>query len=83
MRTAIVHFFPETTWPTAHQRLFAAWLREHTEDRDAYGALKLQLCDDGVWGEEYTRAKTAFIQKVVDRARAARALPPVPVWDSD
>jgi GrpB-like predicted nucleotidyltransferase (UPF0157 family) len=77
VRTAIVHFFPETLWPTAHQRLFASWLREHPEDRDAYGALKQQLCEDGVWGRAYTRAKTGFIQRVVDEARAARGLQPI------
>ena len=34
-RTAIVRFFPEAMWPTAHQRLFAAWLRAHPADREA------------------------------------------------
>lgn len=83
VRTAIVHFFPETVWPTAHQRLFALWLREHPEDRDAYGAVKQQLRARGVGGEAYTRAKTSFIQHVTDEARQARGLQPIPVWDED
>lgn len=89
MRTAIVHFFPEATWPTAHQRLFAAWLRAHPEDREAYGALKQQLYDGGVWGRAYTLAKTGFVQCVVDQARAAMGLQTgsvsvsVSVWDKD
>ena len=82
MRTAIVHFFPETR-PTAHQRLFASWLRERPTVVDAYGALKQQLRDDGVWGRAYTRTKTGFIQRVVDEARAARGLQAISVWDKD
>lgn len=83
VRTAIVHFFAEAAWPTAHQRLFAAWLREHPEDRDAYGALKQQLSSGGVWGAEYTRAKTNLIQQIVDRACAAEGLPSISIWDRD
>ncbi len=83
VRTAIAHFFAHSSWPTAHQRLFASWLREHPQDRDGYSELKQRLVDDGVWGAEYTRAKTSFVQRVVDQARAARGLQPGPVWDAD
>ena len=83
VRTAIAHFFATDQWPTAHQRLFAAWLRAHPEDRDAYAALKQQLQRDGVWGPAYTRAKTDLVQSIVDQARLARGLSPVPVWDRD
>jgi len=31
--------------------------------------------------EEYTKGKTGFIQKVVDRARTEKGLPLVDVWE--
>jgi hypothetical protein len=31
--------------------------------------------------DRYTQAKTALIQEFVDRARTARGLPVVPVWE--
>jgi GrpB-like predicted nucleotidyltransferase (UPF0157 family) len=42
--------FTPRQWPIAHQRLFAAWLRRHSDDRDAYAQLKQGLYDRGVWG---------------------------------
>jgi GrpB-like predicted nucleotidyltransferase (UPF0157 family) len=81
VRRAIAHVFTAADWPTAHQRLFAAWLREHPRDRDAYAALKSDLHASGVRGREYTSAKTAFVQDVVDRARAARGLGPTGIGD--
>lgn len=75
------HVFTHQQWPLAHQRLFAAWLREHDTDRDAYARLKRELVSSDVWGRAYTRAKTEFVQAIVDRARAAQRLDPVPVWD--
>ncbi|WP_158607461.1 GrpB family protein [Flexivirga caeni] len=83
VRTAIAHFFPEAHWDTAHQRLFAQWLREHPSDRDVYAALKIRLHQDRTWGRAYTRGKTAFIQRIVDKARAQHDLPPIPIWDKD
>lgn len=83
VRTAIAHFFTAHQWSTAHQRLFVAWLRTHPEDRDSYAELKQQLCRDGVRGRAYTLAKTDFVQAIVDRARRARGLPSIPVWDKD
>lgn len=81
VRRAIAHVFTADQWPDAHQRLFAAWLREHPSDCDAYARLKQDLYDKGEWGRAYTASKTAFVQDVVDRARAARGLPQVTVWD--
>lgn len=83
VRRAIAHLFTPAEWPLAHQRLFAAWLRANPGDRDAYARLKRSLRDGGVWGHDYTAAKTAFIQDVIDRARAARGLVSVSVWDTE
>lgn len=59
--------------------VFASWLRHHSQVCDAYGRLKQGLFARGIWGHAYTDAKTDFIQSVVDRARAAQGLPPVPI----
>lgn len=83
VRRAIAHVFTAKQWPQAHQRLFAAWLRDHDADRDAYARLKLELVASDLWGRSYTTAKTGFVQAIVDRARAERGLHPVPVWDKD
>ena len=82
VRHAIAHVFTADQWPVAHQRLFAAWLRTHDDDRDAYARRKRELVASGVWGPAYTSAKTQFVQSVVDRARAVQGLEPVPVWDT-
>ncbi|MEO6998363.1 MAG: GrpB family protein [Terracoccus sp.] len=81
VRRGIAHVFTAAQWPLAHQRLFAAWLRRHDADRDAYARLKRKLVAHEVWGRAYTSAKTEFVQAIVDRARAAQGLDPVPVWD--
>lgn len=75
VRTAIGHVFTACQWPQAHVRLFSAWLRDHPADRDRYGRLKAGLVHQGVWGREYTEAKTSFVREIVDRAREARGLP--------
>lgn len=77
VRRAIAHVFTAEQWPTAHVRLFAEWLRQHPTDRDAYALVKQDLVATGVWGGDYTAAKAAFVQDVVNRARAARGLGPV------
>ncbi|MDN5767019.1 MAG: GrpB family protein [Humibacillus sp.] len=82
VRHAIAHLFTAEQWQSAHQRLFAAWLRGHDDDRDAYALLKRTLVASGVWGQAYTSAKTEFVEAIVDRARAAQGLDPAPVWDA-
>lgn len=76
-RAAVGHLFSAGQWPHAHVRLFAQWLREHENDRRVYAALKQQLVETGVWGSEYTDAKTELVLRVVNQARAAHGLPPV------
>lgn len=76
-RVAIAHVFSREQWPDAHVRLFAEWLRAHDAERDEYEHLKLGLVAADVWGHEYTRAKTRFVVRIVNAARAQRDLPPV------
>jgi GrpB-like predicted nucleotidyltransferase (UPF0157 family) len=80
-RTHIAHFFLAEDWETAHQRLFAARLREHPQERDRYGALKRQLWSTGTWGSAYTAAKSALVEEVVNAARRERGLAPVVLAD--
>ena len=56
------------------------WLLTHPVDRDRYTALKIEL-GRRLSGEAYTRAKTDFVQELVDAARAERGLPSEPVWE--
>lgn len=74
VRTAIAHAFTAQEWPRVHVRLFADWLRSHPDDRAAYARLKVALVGRGTWGRGYTDAKHAFVEDVVNRARAARGL---------
>jgi GrpB-like predicted nucleotidyltransferase (UPF0157 family) len=77
-----LHIVELTTWPERNERLMRDYLREHPEAANAYGALKNKLAmafvDDSL---AYTKAKTAFIQGIIDRARAERGLPAVNVWE--
>lgn len=73
-RSAIGHLFTTEQWPEAHVRLFAAWLREHDDDRQRYEELKRGLVVKGIWSSDYTNAKAEFVRHIVNRARAARGL---------
>jgi len=58
------------------------YLRVHSDAFAAYAAIKNQLARD--FAEDsiaYTKAKTAFIQELVDKARVERGLSPVAVWN--
>lgn len=77
VRTGIGHIFTADQWDQAHVRLFARWLREHPDDRDRYARLKVELLDRGLWGGDYTAAKTRFVHEIVARARAEDGLPPL------
>jgi hypothetical protein len=41
----------------------------------------LDLAQQNIDGDTYTRAKTDLIQELVDAARAARGLPSESVWE--
>lgn len=81
-RVAIAHFFTADEWDLVPQRLLRDWLRAHPEDAERYQSVK----HDAAWAAEerdssYNAAKTAVIQEIVDRARAAHGLDPVDVYD--
>ena len=81
VRTHHLHVVPADTWAHRNERLLRDHLRASPEDARAYGELKQRLATEGLEGEAYTRAKTALIQTLTDRARAAYGLPSVPVWE--
>jgi len=76
-----LHVIPATTWATRNERLLRDYLRAHPADARRYGDLKRELAARHVTSAEYTRGKTGLIQELTDRARAARGLPSVPVWE--
>ena len=71
-RSVNLHVFgPDATEPP---RLvaFRDWLRTHDEDRDAYGALKISLAEQGFERVmDYNNHKAAFIYDVYERIFAA------------
>ena len=52
----------------------------HFEVEDIDAAVR-ELEGKGVEFLDYTARKTAVVQEITDRARAARGLPSVPVWE--
>ncbi|WP_341955898.1 GrpB family protein [Microbacterium sp. LWH13-1.2] len=82
IRSAIAHFFVAEDWDAANQRILRDWLLAHPDDVDRYSHAKCDAVAAAARGRStYNAAKTPVIQEIVDRARAARGLPPVPVYD--
>lgn len=82
IRIAIAHFFDARDWDAVNQRLLRDWLRAHPDDADRYRHAKCGAVAAAARGTtSYNAAKTPVIQELVDRARAARGLPSVPVSD--
>jgi GrpB-like predicted nucleotidyltransferase (UPF0157 family) len=76
-----LHVVTESSWDERLERLLRDHLREHPADRAEYEQLKRALAGAGHGGDEYTRAKTELIQRMVDDARTRLGLPLVPVWE--
>lgn len=76
-----LHVVLEDSWSTRNERLLRDYLRQHPADARRYAALKRRLAASGAVDADYTRGKTALVQELTDSARAARGLPPVPVWE--
>lgn len=76
-----LHVVPAETWPTRNELLLRDYLRSHPADAQRYADLKRDLAARHDESGSYTRAKTELIQELTDRARAARGLPSVPVWE--
>lgn len=80
-RAQHLHIVPVDRWDLMKERLLRDWLLTHAVDRDRYAALKREIAASGLTGLDYTKAKTALIQELVDAARAERGLPSEPVWE--
>ena len=81
VRTHILHVVTQASWPTRNQRILRDHLRSRPEEAARYAELKRRLTTTAVTPDEYTEAKTTFIQEVTDRAREEHGLPPEPVWE--
>jgi len=77
-----LHLVVAPTWPIKNELLLRDWLRTHPDEARAYETLKTRLAaefaDDM---PRYTEAKTAFLRRTVNRARAERGLPPEEDWN--
>ncbi|MFI2362988.1 GrpB family protein [Promicromonospora sp. NPDC019610] len=80
-RTDIAHFFTAEQWETCNQRIFRDWLLAHPEDATRYLDAKRAAAEAATGIPDYTARKTAVVQDIVDRARTARGLPLVDVWE--
>jgi GrpB-like predicted nucleotidyltransferase (UPF0157 family) len=76
-----LHVVPAGSWAANNERMLRDHLRGHPDDARRYAELKRRLAAEHTDGTEYTKAKTELIQELTDRARAARGLPSVPVWE--
>lgn len=81
-RTHHLHILPIEGWNDRKELLFRDYLRKHPELVKEYAELKNRLAQQYHSDpESYTRAKTAFIQRVDDLARSERGLSLRNVWD--
>jgi GrpB-like predicted nucleotidyltransferase (UPF0157 family) len=77
-----LHIVEHATWNERKERLLRDYLRAHPDMARAYGDLKQQLATHHAHDlPAYTRAKTAFIQFVIDQARHALGLARIDVWE--
>jgi GrpB-like predicted nucleotidyltransferase (UPF0157 family) len=81
-RTLMVHLHvvPGRAWSNQNERILRDFLLAHSDAARRYGDLKRRLAANINDPLEYTRAKTALIQELVDQARAELGLLPVDVW---
>lgn len=76
-----LHVVTLASWPDRKERRFRDRLRAHPEEARAYGDLKRRLAGEAADIDAYTRAKTALIQEIADRAADEAGLPRRPVWE--
>lgn len=81
-QTFHLHLVEQSSWAERKERLMRDYLLQHPESVRAYGDLKDSLAKNYANDSlAYTQAKTAFIQRIIDNARAQLKLPPVNVWE--
>jgi GrpB-like predicted nucleotidyltransferase (UPF0157 family) len=77
-----LHIVERSSWDERQERMMRDYLLKNPEKAREYGELKdriaLEFAGDSL---AYTKAKTEFIQEVINRARAERGLPAVDVWN--
>jgi len=77
-----LHIVTQSAWRHRHERLMRDHLTRNPEVAQAYAELKDRLAaayaHDSI---AYTRAKTGFVQGVIDEARAELGLPAIGVWN--
>jgi GrpB-like predicted nucleotidyltransferase (UPF0157 family) len=83
IRVCNLHIVPAEGYSDRHELVFRDYLRNHPEAANRYRRLKLGLAAQFLPANRpaYTRAKTEFVQDIVNLARADRGLPPVTVWE--
>ncbi|MDJ1017583.1 MAG: GrpB family protein [Paracoccaceae bacterium] len=76
-----LHVVTEDVWETKDERLFRDWLRAHPGIIWRYAEAKRRAAaiHEGSVAD-YTEAKSAFIQSVVNQARLSRSLPVRTDW---
>jgi GrpB-like predicted nucleotidyltransferase (UPF0157 family) len=68
-----LHVFSNGCWEVDRMLLFRNWLRSNANDRDLYARSKLALAQrEWKHVQNYADAKTAVIEEIITRARAAR-----------
>lgn len=76
-----LHIFETATWEERKERHLRDYLRAKPMEARAYGALKRELAADHRNDPlAYTRAKTAFLQRISDAMRDAQGLSRIDVW---
>jgi GrpB-like predicted nucleotidyltransferase (UPF0157 family) len=76
-----LHIVTQASWPRRKERLFRDRLIAHPEEAAAYGELKRVLIGQFDDLGAYTRAKTALIQEIMDRAADETGSPRESVWE--
>ena len=78
---ANLHIVTLASWPSRKERLFRDRLIAHPEEAAAYGELKRILIGQYNDLGDYTRAKTALIQEIMDRVADEAGTPRESVWE--
>jgi dephospho-CoA kinase len=69
-RMVSLHIRQIDSAPWRRALLLRDWLRAHTDERDAYGALKAQLAQSSTTTAEYLAARRAWLENADARAQA-------------
>lgn len=79
-----IHLLPVEGFYNRTEFIIRDFLRNHPDYVEEYGEIKRECARAEVDAmAEYTRAKTAFLQKVYDTANEEKGFPKRPVWEGD